>query len=218
MAILLPRDVLRVTTRLTSPAAASEQRLRDYLEQLDRALSSFDTLTPDVFGFACTASSYLLGAEREAAIVAAAQARFGYPVVTAAAAIVARLRALDARRIALVSPYPPELSAAALRYWTAQWFEPVLVPGAATSGADTRGIYSLGSESARAALTAAGDVDAVLITGTGMPSLPLIAGAAADRPPVLSSNLALAEVLLARIGRALPGWRSALAEVTGEVT
>lgn len=216
MAILLPRDVLRLTTRLTSSAPASEQRLRDYLERIEAALATFDTLRLDVFGFACTASSYLVGAAREAEIVAAAETQFGYPVVTAATAITARLRELRAKRIALVSPYPPALSEAALAFWTAQGFAPILAGSVGSVGEDTRDIYGIDSNDARDALASAtaSDVDAILITGTGMPSLRLLA-AASDGPPILSSNLALAEALLARLGRTLPDWRGALADATG---
>ena len=209
MAILLPPTVLRVTARLTSAAESAEDRLRAYLERLAPALESFDTLRPDVFGFACTGSSYLVDEGREAQIVAAAQARFGYPVITAAAAIAGKLRAMGAARIALVSPYPPALQQAALDYWTAQGFAPVAAASLAIAGDDTRGIYALGSRDARAALGTLGDrsVDAVVLTGTGMPTLPLIADPPPGLPPIFSSNLALAEALLAELGLALPDWR-----------
>lgn len=210
MAILLPPTILRVTARLTSAAAASGDRLRAYLEQLDRTLESFDTLRPEVFGFACTASSYLVAPAREKEIIAAAQARFAFPVVTAAAAIGWKLQALGARRIALVSPYPPELGEAAAAYWWAQGFAPVSVGSAPIAGTDTRGIYALGSAQARTALAGLDDlsVDAILITGTGMPSLPLIADPPPGMPPIISSNLALAEALLACLDLPLPDWRA----------
>ncbi|WP_034157468.1 maleate cis-trans isomerase family protein [Sphingomonas sp. ERG5] len=210
MAILLPPTVTRVTTRLTSDAAASEDRLRAYIERLDDALTLFDTLRPHVFGFACTAASYLIEPAREAEIIAAAQARFGYPVITAAAAIAWKLRALGARRIALVSPYPPALGTAASAYWTRQGFAPAGIGSVAIAGHDTRGIYALDSEDARAALLSLGDlaVDAILITGSGMPSLPLLADPPPNLPPIISSNLALAEALLDQLGLPLPDWRA----------
>jgi maleate isomerase len=210
MAILLPPTVQRVTTRLTSAAVASEDRLRAYLDRLDHALEAFDKLRPDVFGFACTASSYLVTPQREKDVVAAAQARFGYPVVTAAAAIAWKLQALGARRIALVSPYPPALGQAARDYWSAKGFTPVAVGSAPIAGTDTRGIYALGTREARAALAGLGDisVDAILITGTGMPSLPLIADPPPGMPPIISSNLALAEALLACLDLPFPDWRA----------
>lgn len=216
-AILLPPDVLRVTTRMTSSAAAAEDRLRDYIETIGEALGSFDTLKPAAFGFACTASSYLVGPVREAELIAAAEARYGIPVITAAAAIAAKLRELGARRIALVSPYPPALGDAALAFWRGQGFDAELAGRVAIAGADTRGIYALGSDDARASVAAAAatGADVILITGTGMPSLPLIADAP-PAPPLISSNLALAEALLARMGRQLPDWRPALAAALGK--
>ncbi len=210
MAILLPPTVQRVTTRLTSTAVASDDRLRDYLQRLECMLESFDTLRPEVFGFACTASSYLVAPQREKEIVAAILARLGYPVVTAAAAIAWKLQAIGARRIALVSPYPRALAEAARDYWSAKGFALVAVASAPIAGTDTRGIYTLGSKQARAALSHLGDVsvDAILITGTGMPSLPLIADPPRGMPPIISSNLALAEALLARLDLPFPDWRA----------
>ena len=217
MAVLLPPGVVRVTTRLTSSATASEARLRDYLEGLDVALTAFDTLRPAVFGFACTASSYLVGKAREADIVTAAQALFGYPIVTAAAAILRALTTLDARRVALLSPYPPALGAAARRYWSGQGLTVSDFASIPTATADTRGIYALGSAGARELLAGIGahSADAILITGTGIPSLPLIANPPPGLPPILSSNLALAQALLGTLGLPPSDWRSRLAAATG---
>lgn len=217
MAILLPPRVLRVTTRLTSTAAAPEERLRDYLSRIGDAVRSFDTLRPGAFGFACTASSYLLD---ERGPVAEVETLIGVPVVTAAAAIGEELRLTDARRIALLSPYPPALGEAATAYWRAQGFDPVTLGRAGAVSGDTRGIYALHSKDAGAALDALGhlSVDAILITGTGMPSLPLIATPPAGAPPIISSNLALARALLRRLGLPPHDWRTALtaATTTGE--
>lgn len=209
MAILLPPNVARVTARLTSRAEASEDRLCEYLGNLDRALRSFDTLRPDIFGFACTASSYLVAAGQEAETVSSAEQKFGYPVITAAAAMAWKLRTIGARRIALVSPYPPALGAAAAAYWTAQGFELAGSASVAIDDTDTRGIYALGSSDARTQLAGveALSVDAVLVTGTGMPSLPLIANPPPGAPPIVSSNLALAEAMLDRLGIPLGDWR-----------
>ena len=68
-------------------------------------------------------------------------------------------------------------------------------------GADTRGIYDLRAADARPLLAGLNldGVDAVLISGTGLPSLPLIAEWN-DGPPLLASNLCLAARLLDRLG------------------
>lgn len=216
MRILLPPAVAMAVARLTSLSQDPLVRLRRYLEGLEEALAQYDKLRPDAFGFACTGSSYLVGAEREMEIVARAEDRFGYPVVTATAAIAWQLRRLGARRIALASPYPAALAAAAEAYWSAAGFELAEVRRIDTGSGDTRSIYTLGSEDARPAAEALRrtGVDAVLLSGTGMPSLALIAEAA-DGPPVISSNLCLALRLCNLVGAGeldVADWRPRLAQ------
>lgn len=202
-AILIPPRAALSVTRLTSSAAAPADRLRDYLLRLEDSLSAFDTLKMDVFGFGCTASSYLVDPDQEAAVYAACEARFGYPVLGAADAIAWALDRLGARRIALLSPYPADLAGPAHAYWQARGY--VLAEtggaGALAPGADTRGIYDLGSIDAAAALAAVdiSDVDAVVFSGTGMPSLPVIAETRAG-VPLLSSNLCLAARIADQLG------------------
>ena len=215
MAILMPPTVAVATVRLTSTTADPASRMRSYLGNLEEYLARFDKLRPDVFGFACTASSYLAD-DRD--IVAAAEQRFGYPVVTATEAIAGELKRIAARRVALVSPYPPAITEAALRFWTKRGLAVTQIVPVATRSADTRSIYALTSRNARAALTRIVDlsVDAILLSGTGMPTLSVLAEERPG-PPVLSSNFCLAANLCDRLGiemrdRAL--WRDRLQAAT----
>ena len=116
---LLSSDFETLTTRLTSTAKSSDERLIEYLERLQVYLRTFDTLPLRAFGFACTGSTYLLGRDREAKIIEAAEAQCGFPIITAAAAIHRVLNSLGARRIALVAPYPSHLVDAAVVHWEA---------------------------------------------------------------------------------------------------
>lgn len=202
MGILLPRSCTIHVTRLTSAAVSPEQRLREYLLNLEHSLGAFDTLRPDVFGFACTGSSYLLGARAEQQLIDSAQTAFGYRVETAARAIVWSLERMQARRIAVIAPYPVALISAAEAYWAQAGIEVVRTVRIATRTADTRGIYELGNEHLATALLglATDGIDAVLISGTGLPSLPTIRQHTA-RVPVISSNVCLAGQLLDLHGR-----------------
>lgn len=209
---LLGPDVEPLTTRLTSAAGTSEARLIEYLDEMPRYLESYDALRLDVFGFACTGSSYLLGAAREAEIVAAAQDRFGYPILTAASAILEVLSALDARRIALVAPYPADLVEAGVAYWRAVGLDVVDVRRIDLGSGDTRRIYGLSSDDALTALDSGvpEGIDGVLITGTGMPTLAALPVLAARIGcPVLSSNYCLAWALLRALGRTEAPWSEA---------
>jgi len=219
-AILLPRACTTLVTRLTSPATEPADRLRAYIERLDEALARYDSLEPDAFGFACTGSSYLVGPEREAELVEGFARAFGYPIVTATGAIRWALDRIGARRVGIVAPYPADLLEAGRAYWRAAGVEVVAIERVVTRTADTRTIYELGFASAIEKVADMADrrVDAVLLSGTGMPSLPLIA--AAGGTPVLSSNLALAGCLVERLRPGTlapdtigpPGWRDRLAE------
>ncbi len=213
--ILLPRSASLHVTRLRSMSPDAATRLVDYLEHIEDSIAAFDSFRPDAFGFACTGSSYLVGAAREAELIAAVHARTGLHVDTATAAIAWSLDRIGARRIALVSPYPATLAAAAHAWWQAAGYEIVRIARVAIASADTRSIYDL--RAADAAPVLAGldlsGLDAIVLSGTGLPSLPLLC----DWPhglPLLSSNACLAARLMDRIGAAsgLDGWQQRLAE------
>ncbi|ODT89829.1 hypothetical protein [Phenylobacterium sp. SCN 70-31] len=221
-AIMPPRGMSSNVVRLTSTAEDPLERLRRYIEDLDDTLGDFDVLKPAVFGFACTGSTYLVGHEREREIVAACEARRGYPVVTAAEAILWALDRLNARRIVVIAPYPAALVAAGQTYFEGQGLTVLAKHRIETATADTRGIYDLAWGQAAEALAGL-DVkgaDAVLLSGTGMPSLPVVAAGHASGVPVISSNFCLAAKMMSRMGRddllddglGVVGWRDRLAE------
>jgi maleate isomerase len=219
--ILLPRSCSFHTVRLTGTPDDPATRLREYLTNLPAHLARYDIFRPDIFGFACTGSSYLLGLDGEAAEVERASSHAGYAVVTASQALRWALERHAARRIIIVAPYPRWLLAESERYWTACGFTVVAIEQIETGSADTRSIYALGSDAALARLAALDlqGVDAVLLSGTGMPSLAAVARARIGRP-VLSSNMCLAARLLDGAGHAalldasgqILGWRPRLAE------
>ena len=206
---LLPRDAELLTGRLVSRAPTSVERLIDYFDGLDRTLDSYDVLLPDVYGFACTGSSYLVGAGREAEIVAGAEARLGCPFVTAAQAILDALEALGVERVALLAPYPADIVEAGVAFWRAAGLSVVQVMTIDLGSQDTRRIYGLRSADALAALDdgVSDEAEALLMSGTGMPTLAALAPAA-DRigRPVLSSNYCLAWALRRALGEDAGLW------------
>ena len=179
---LLPDDMEMLTTRLLGDAASSEQRLVDYIEHLPRALSAYDALKPDVFG---------------------------YPVITAAQAVLATLQALGAKRIAILAPYPQAITDASVAFWQAAGLTVVEAQRIDLGSADTRRIYSLSSGDAMAALRKlpTDEADAILLSGTGMPTLVTIRAAASGfDKPVLSSNYCLAWAMIKALGGSIPPW------------
>lgn len=225
--VLLPPTVGLLATRLVSPAADPAGRLRDYLAGVAAAVASFDTAPVRAVGFACTAACYLLGPAEEELRFADAGQRAGYPVLPATCAVADALRLLAVTRIGLVTPYPARLDDAAARYWTERGLFVAARHRLPAGGPDTRAIYAQPGSAAAAGIAAVADrddVDAVLVSGTGLPSLAAIRGAAGSRVPVLSVNLCLAWALLRRLGREPPtgpesvlvgGWSARLDAVQG---
>ncbi len=193
--ILAPPGVNLINGRLISVAQIMNDRLVEYAEELDLALAQFGDAPLSAIAFACTGSSYLIGAAREMALVERVAAERQTPLVTAARAIVDALRVLDARRVALVSPYGADLAAHSLAYWRGAGLEVGEVVDLADAGATGfHPIYSIGADAVSAAIGAvAANADAVVLLGTGMPSLgPILRHAGEGGPPVISSNLCLA--------------------------
>jgi maleate isomerase len=200
---LLPFEVDSVTLRLTSDSPDSVARLKSYLINLPQHAKQFAGMKIDAFLFACTATSYLLAPEIQQKAIADAEAVLGAPVITAPDALVSELKALRAERIALVSPYPSAIMLAAVKWWTLQGFEVVQQGGVDIHSTDTVQIYQLQSADAWRSLSSMdiGKADADVLSGTGMPSLPIIRKASQHfGVPVISSNLSLTRQGLKRLG------------------
>lgn len=206
---LLPENVEPLTTRLTSLSDDSETRWVQYIERMEDYLQAFDVLDLDAFGFACTGSSYIVGHAEEARIIASSEAKFGYPVVTSAHAVLRTLASIGAGRIAILAPYPEKLTDASVAYWEAAGLAIADVRRLDIGSSDTRKIYGLTGEDVLAGLADMNlvNADAVLLSGTGMPTLAAI-HQGADRLgiPIVSSNYCLAWALMDTIGQSVPAW------------
>jgi maleate isomerase len=212
MRILLPPQSSMLCARLTSRGGDLRRRLTDYFERLSTFIDQFDDIAFDAVGFACTGSSYGLAAQEERIQLAGIETRKGYPVVTAAGAVEQALEALAIQAIALVSPYPAWLTDACRAHWerrgvrvTASLQLPPASPAqpiyAHTTAALLERVERFDTHGA----------EAMLLTGTGMPSLRALQPLEAARGvPVLSSNLCLAWALTRTAGRAQPGPESRL--------
>lgn len=205
--ILLPAGMGLINARLTSAKPVIEDRLMDYFDTLPQALAQFADAPLRAVGVACTGSSYLYGKDREDALFQALSRGKGVHVTCSALAVVDALNALGAQRVGLVSPYPDSLLQRSVAYWQSRGFFVAAVAKVVATAADharygsAHPVYALGSDSALTSLRQLrGDsLDAIVMLGTGMPSLKSILQVPQlDGAPVISCTLALA-------------WRCALA-------
>jgi maleate isomerase len=200
---LLPAGFSMLVTRLKGSRSDSRQRLIDYLRNLEQSLDAYDSAPLDAVGYACTGSSYLVGAEAETRALADASERFGYPVVSSAQAIRSALDHLGMKRIAVFAPYPDWLVQASIQYWTACGMDVAAHASVALDTSDTRDIYEISTPTVLESFAALRwqDADAIVFTGTGMPTLRAITEVSAmTDKPVLSSNLCLAWSLVRTVG------------------
>lgn len=200
---LLPPGVTAHTARMTAPEGLDlAGRLAWYRDHPEASLASLSGLGLSAVLVACTGATYPLGHEGDRAWSARLSDRLGTPVITAAGALVEALGALRVTRLSLVSPYPAWLTGRCAAFWRGAGLDvdeyTVAGTGAIydTAGADLRGAL-------KAAMGAGGSpgTHAVVVAGTGAPSLDVLDELAGGSPmPLLSSNLAGAWALARAAG------------------
>lgn len=166
------------------------ERLDGYRAGLDQTLDRFGELALSEVFIACTGAFYTIGPVADEQLCLQLSERHGVSVQTATQVILGMLRGHGATRLLIVSPYPSWLTEAACAYWTAAGFD--VIRRAEISGG--RPIYSIGAEDVLASLDevarTADDVDAILVSGTGVPTVAAIEALAPRVAPfILSSNL-----------------------------
>ena len=93
---------------------------------VDHAVSLLSPLEPNAIIYAFTSSSYILGSQNDAQLKTRLEDRSsGIPIVIQTPALVAALRALEARKITLIHPpwYTAELDALGTTYFTENGFD-----------------------------------------------------------------------------------------------
>jgi maleate isomerase len=193
--LLWPPGVAMINARLMSDKATISARLVDYFANYGASLRQFANAPVSVVAAACTGASYLAGREHEASVVKDLSEQNGYPFITAALAVVDALRVLKAGRIGLVSPYPDDLNRASIGYWQSHDLDVIEVANVFNAESAFHPIYSLAGSHATLALRSLErkPLDAIVMLGTGMPTLAPIASAIGwAGPPAMSCNLCLA--------------------------
>jgi maleate isomerase len=175
------------------------------LRQMQRDLPTTAALLPPSFGFdaigyACTSGATMIGEDQVDQMIRAVhtQAKTSNPITACKAA----LSALDLSRIALVTPYPPEVTIKMQANLRDAGFDTLAV--ASFNQSDDFTVARISSASILNAVTAIGareEVEGVFVSCTSLRALEAIEAAEAQiNKPVIASNQVLAWHLMRLAG------------------
>ncbi|MEH6726927.1 MAG: hypothetical protein V7703_12270 [Hyphomicrobiales bacterium] len=197
---LLPAEVGVHFSRFSPmPDTTLEERNHIYLASYEDKIGDFGSIKLDALMIGLTGPSYRNGPVADIEFCKRLSDQHGSPVGTASLAISDSLAHLNAKSIVLVSPYPDWLTALSVAYWEAHG---VTVRQTVKMSEEFRA-YELTTEEVAETLANLGKTraDAVVLSGTGMITVPAIQVASAEsETPLLSSNICSAWWLLRTIG------------------
>ena len=174
MTALAPDGVSLHFTRMSADGPAGthtgqEERNLSQLASVPACVKLLAMVSPRVIVMAHTATSYTLGQQREAELVAQMEAASGARFITAFGSVLAAFAHLGARRIAYATPYSADMTALGKMHLERCGVEVV------NSGhlADVRNIYEETSERAYAIARQVDHpgADLIFLSGVGMPTL-----------------------------------------------
>ena len=198
----------RMTARgATGSLEGQDERNRMMVDNIEGSIELLAMVNPDVIVIAHTATSYYLGRQGEADLLARLQSLTGKQVVTAFGSVAHALQRLEVGRVAFATPYSPATTLQGKAHLEAHGFEVV-------NFANLEGVTNIYDETAERAYRLARmvdreDAEAVFLSGTGMPSVPVLAMLEQDlRKPVISSASAMMwqALRLAGIKQPVPGY------------
>jgi maleate cis-trans isomerase len=194
----------RLTARgATGSLEGQDERNRMMVDNIDASIGLLAMVGPDVIVIAHTATSYSLGREREADLLAQLQSTAGCRVVTAFGSVLQALQRLNIRRISLGTPYSPETTRQGKAHLEAHGIEVVNFANLE----DVKNIYDETAERAYrlARRVDRDDAEGVFLSGTGMPTLTVLQLLEHDLgKPVISSASAMMWHALRTAGVAQP--------------
>ena len=191
---MCPHDVSFHTHRMPlHPDSGTPEGAAKLRADLGAAVALLGQCRPDVIAYACTAGSMVTPAD---SLPEKLTAETGHRFVTTAAAIIAALRALDVRRLAVATPYAQALNDHEAHFLHDHGFEVLRLIGLGIGAGGPQEYVRiartpLDKVAAHARAAMAPGAEALLITCTDFPTLPLIAPLEAELGlPVVTSNQA----------------------------
>ena len=197
---MAPPRVSLHAARMRNARSDVEDSLR-MLEHAERAADELGSARVDVIAFACTASSFVRGAEGEDELRALIERAAGAPAVTTSGAVTAALQALAATSVALYTPYPAELNEREVAFLGGHGIRVVHERGMGITEAVTIADVSTDELLAFVRGVPPPPADAIFLSCTNLATLDAIQPLEAefDRP-VVSSNTATLRSVLKRLG------------------
>lgn len=149
-----------------------EERNRQQIEHMEESARLLALVKPAVMVLAHTATSYTLGTEGEAALVAKIERATGIPFVTAFGSVLAALAHLGVKRVALGTPYAREWTLRGKAHLEAHGIE-------VASWGHLEDVSNIYDETPERAYELARRVDvpqaqAVFLSGVGMPTVEVL--------------------------------------------
>jgi len=198
----------RMTARgATGSLVGQDERNRMMTDNIDGSIELLAMVNPDVIVLAHTATSYSLGRKGEADLLARLERSTGKRVITAFGSVLRALERLNVRRLALGTPYSAETTLQGKAHLEAHGLEVV-------NFANLQGVTNIYDETAERAyglarLVDREDAETVFLSGTGMPTLPVLELLEQDLgKPVISSASAMMwhALRLAGVRQLVPGY------------
>lgn len=193
-----------------------EERNRSQIEHIDESAELLAMVKPSVMVMAHAATSYTLGRQGEADLVARLQAKYHVPVCTAFGSSVAALKALGAKRIAYGTPYSVEATLQGKALFEEYGFTVV-------SHGVLENVTIIYDETPERAYRLGRSVDkpdaqAVFLSGTGMPTIGTLEMLEHDlgKPAVSAASAMMWQALrLAGVRHCQPGYGRLFASSLG---
>ncbi len=191
----------------TGTLTGQEERNQSMLAHIKQSAALLAMVQPAVIVLAHTASSYTLGREGEAQLLARLEQLTGTRVITAAGAVLQAFARLGARKIALGTPYGEDTSLQGKAHLEAHGLQVVGFGRLA----QVQNIYDETPERAYALARQVDtpEAEVIFLSGTGLPTIEVLDILEQDvGKPVLSSATAMMwqALRVARIGQPIQGY------------
>lgn len=202
----LPEPVAPVATRTPYHPLVVDERLADALadeRDIRAAARSLLAVAPDAVVFACTSASFVHGLDGARRLSHAISREANAAAVTTSEALLEALQALRITRLAIATPYIPELTARLEGFLQAAHCEVTGMIGLGLDHLIWRVPYRITGDLVRRADSPR--AQAVFVSCTNLPTFDLISPLEAELgKPVLTANQVTAWAGLHRMGLSLP--------------